>query len=101
MGSYAQPMRSSRRQFLTHIGAAGLANWVFFPHPLAANRSGQLALGADTNKSAVPADTDGVAKRVRQEFLHAWNGYKQYAWATTSFVLCAKAIGTGMLCRST
>lgn len=74
-------MRSSRRQFLTHIGAAGLANWVFFPHPLAANRSGQLALGADTNKSAVPADTDEVAKRVRQEFLHAWNAYKQYAWA--------------------
>jgi hypothetical protein len=65
---------------LTHIGAAGLANWVFFPHPLAANRSGQLALGADTNKSAVPADTDEVAKRVRQEFLHAWNAYKQYAW---------------------
>ncbi len=21
-----------------------------------------------------------MAERVRQDFLHAWNGYKQYAW---------------------
>ena len=30
----------------------------------------------------VSADVDKVqlAEKVRQEFLHAWNGYKQYAW---------------------
>jgi len=65
---------------LSHIGAAGLASRVFFTRPFAANRSGQLALGADSNKSAPLADTDEVAKRVSQEFQHAWNGYKQYAW---------------------
>ncbi len=26
------------------------------------------------------ADQAAMAERVRQEFLHAWNGYKQYAW---------------------
>ena len=26
------------------------------------------------------ADNAEMANRVRQEFLHAWNGYKQYAW---------------------
>jgi ER degradation enhancer, mannosidase alpha-like 2 len=25
-------------------------------------------------------DQSAMAERVRQEFLHAWNGYKQYAW---------------------
>jgi len=65
---------------LSHIGAAGLASRVFFTRPFAANRSGQLALGADANKSAPLADTDEVAKRVSREFQHAWNGYKQYAW---------------------
>ena len=25
-----------------------------------------------------------MAERVRQEFLHAWNGYKQYAWGMIS-----------------
>jgi mannosidase alpha-like ER degradation enhancer 2 len=27
-----------------------------------------------------PADKPKTANRIRQEFLHAWNGYKQYAW---------------------
>ena len=31
------------------------------------------------NTTAGP-DKAEVAERVRQEFLHAWNGYKQYAW---------------------
>lgn len=29
---------------------------------------------------AGPADRAALAARVRQEFLHAWNGYKRYAW---------------------
>jgi ER degradation enhancer, mannosidase alpha-like 2 len=29
---------------------------------------------------AAKADQAAMAERVRQEFLHAWNGYKQYAW---------------------
>lgn len=27
-----------------------------------------------------PASTSALAKEVRAEFLHAWNGYKKYAW---------------------
>ena len=73
-------MKSSRRHFLTHVGAAGLANWVLLPHLFGTDISAQLALGTDTSKSPLPPDTDEIAKRVRQEFLHAWNGYKQYAW---------------------
>jgi mannosidase alpha-like ER degradation enhancer 2 len=33
---------------------------------------------ADLNAAA--ADQNVMANRVRQEFLHAWNGYKKYAW---------------------
>jgi mannosidase alpha-like ER degradation enhancer 2 len=65
---------------LSHIGAAGFSKWIFTPHPFAANRNGQPARGADSNKSAAPAHSDEAANKVREEFLHAWNGYKQYAW---------------------
>lgn len=36
----------------------------------------------DTKKTTAPANAENaaMANRVRQEFLHAWNGYKQYAW---------------------
>jgi ER degradation enhancer, mannosidase alpha-like 2 len=73
-------MKSSRRQFFTRTGAAGLANWVLFRHSLATNSPGHIALGSDKGKSPLPADTEEIAKRIRQEFLHAWSGYKQYAW---------------------
>jgi len=41
---------------------------------------------AKERKTAVPGkrltggDKEDMAKLVREEFLHAWNGYKQYAW---------------------
>ena len=37
---------------------------------------------AETLKAAKPGSVDNaeMASRVRQEFLHAWNAYKQYAW---------------------
>jgi mannosidase alpha-like ER degradation enhancer 2 len=41
---------------------------------------------AEERKTAVPdrsltgGDKEDMAKLVREEFLHAWNGYKQYAW---------------------
>jgi ER degradation enhancer, mannosidase alpha-like 2 len=73
-------MKSSRRQFFTRIGAAGLASWVLFRHSFATNSPGHIALGSDMGKSPLPADTEEIAKRIRQEFLHAWSGYKQYAW---------------------
>src|SRR5215470_13650493 len=40
------------------------------------------ALNAQTSPPAKPApDGDrAMAARVRQEFLHAWNGYRKYAW---------------------
>lgn len=45
-----------------------------------------VATWAEERKTAVPdgsltgSDKEDMAKRVRDEFLHAWNGYKQYAW---------------------
>jgi ER degradation enhancer, mannosidase alpha-like 2 len=35
---------------------------------------------AKAGDQAAKADQAAMAERVRQEFLHAWNGYKQYAW---------------------
>lgn len=35
---------------------------------------------AQMNATASSIDKTVVAEKVRQEFLHAWNGYKQYAW---------------------
>jgi mannosidase alpha-like ER degradation enhancer 2 len=48
--------------------------------------AGTLGLASGERKpiqsAATPtaADNAEMANRVRQEFLHAWNGYKQYAW---------------------
>lgn len=71
----------SRRHFLA---AAGLAccpgSGLFRRVPLLS-----LIQGFQDSTTAAPsselgkADQD-TAKRVRQEFLHAWAGYKQYAW---------------------
>jgi ER degradation enhancer, mannosidase alpha-like 2 len=49
---------------------------------------GSLMLGAalatmvtaNAQDNAANADRAAMAQRVRREFLHAWNGYKQYAW---------------------
>jgi ER degradation enhancer, mannosidase alpha-like 2 len=40
-----------------------------------------IALAAKARKKTqTPVGDPAMAKRVREEFLHAWNGYKQYAW---------------------
>jgi mannosidase alpha-like ER degradation enhancer 2 len=59
-------------------------------HPVLAQgekkSDGRKAKSAASKKSAKPGATENakadaeMANRVRQEFLHAWNGYKQYAW---------------------
>jgi hypothetical protein len=36
-----------------------------------------------------------IASEVRQEFLHAWNGYKQYAWGHDDLKPLSKTIATG------
>jgi hypothetical protein len=42
------------------------------------SKAGVVAATARADEK-VPADAE-MAERVRQEFRHAWNGYKQYAW---------------------
>jgi hypothetical protein len=36
--------------------------------------------GPPTAQSSTQANKQLLAKQVREEFLHAWNGYKKYAW---------------------
>jgi mannosidase alpha-like ER degradation enhancer 2 len=61
--------------------------------------AGNLALapisGAQT-KQPVPASSAAIdkaemANRVRQEFLHAWNAYKQYAWGHDELMPLSKS----------
>jgi mannosidase alpha-like ER degradation enhancer 2 len=37
-------------------------------------------LGQEKLPNTANTDNDEMANRVREEFLHAWNAYKQYAW---------------------
>ncbi|MBZ5522892.1 MAG: glycoside hydrolase family 47 protein [Acidobacteriia bacterium] len=43
-----------------------------------------LLIGVMTAQTSAPVpqanDASDMAAKIRQEFLHAWNGYKQYAW---------------------
>ncbi len=39
-----------------------------------------LVLGSYSSISAQAVDKKQMAERVRAEFLHSWNGYKQYCW---------------------
>lgn len=39
-----------------------------------------MVAGANTQNDVAKTDRAATAQQVRQEFLHAWNGYKQYAW---------------------
>ncbi len=67
--------------FSTRIAIAFLV--VAFSHTLIA-QTGQTtssASGSGQTSFDVRSATDAqMAERVRQEFVHAWNGYKQYAW---------------------
>ncbi len=39
-----------------------------------------VALGQEAKGATKPPTNAELAQRVREEFLHAWNGYKKYAW---------------------
>ncbi len=41
---------------------------------------GSMVLSEPESSAAPNLNKAEMAERVRQEFLHAWNGYKQYAW---------------------
>jgi mannosidase alpha-like ER degradation enhancer 2 len=74
----------SRRQLLQTFGLAWLGSIAPFGAPLrsvaaSAARARQAAAPRKANP-AVDKDKAETAKLVRDEFLHAWNGYKQYAW---------------------
>lgn len=65
-----------RRQFLRGaLGAAGLATAAGLSRPRTALAS---TLSPATGAALPPNPV--VAADVRNEFLHAWNGYKQFAW---------------------
>lgn len=40
----------------------------------------QVVLAQSTPAKNTPASNEEMAQRVREEFRHAWDGYKQYAW---------------------
>ncbi len=81
--SKPQVMRFSRRQWLRTFGFAWLGGRTLLG---ASPRSATTWLAPGQQAAAPPKPlTSGVdkaemAKLVREEFLHAWNGYKQYAW---------------------
>jgi mannosidase alpha-like ER degradation enhancer 2 len=72
----------SRRRFVQLLGAAGLGSWSLTGRIVARNPGWQPAAAAGENRLAGTAQADPAetAKRIQEEFLHAWNGYKQFAW---------------------
>ena len=44
-----------------------------------------------TTSGRAPQRIPATAAKVREEFLHAWNGYKQYAWGHDSLLPLSKA----------
>lgn len=63
-----------------------IVRFVLFVGALAAAPSVRLTQATSQNPGPVSAgqwtsaDKSAMASRVREEFLHAWNAYKQYAW---------------------
>src|SRR5438128_1473025 len=73
-----------RRHFLrvlgwVSLGGATVSGWA--PLLVAAFPASRRRV-AQPQQSATLADANSsrMASRVREEFLHAWNGYKRYAW---------------------
>lgn len=76
---------SARRHFLRALGFACLGGRALLGSPMLLSGtsfgSALLSHPDPQASAAVPGlDKAEMAERVRQEFLHAWNGYKQYAW---------------------
>src|SRR5256885_3902982 len=60
------------------LSKLAVAWWIAFSFHSAA---AQAIPAAPNAKTAIQTASDAeMAERVRQEFLHAWKGYKQYAW---------------------
>jgi Glycosyl hydrolase family 47 len=69
-----------RRQFLRGaLGAAGLATTTGLVLPGTALAATRSPAGRALSAATLPPDPV-VAADVRGEFLHAWNGYKKFAW---------------------
>ena len=65
------PLKPSRRQFLLGTSAAAAAAAFGMP--------GNAYAATGPSGTSLPPDQE-IAADVRNEFLHAWNGYKQFAW---------------------
>lgn len=72
-------MRNWNRRELLRLGVAAPAA-LAAPFRSPAHAAYAPPTGTRKAKAAPPIDAPEVAARVRQEFLHAWNGYKKYAW---------------------
>jgi ER degradation enhancer, mannosidase alpha-like 2 len=78
----------SRRQWLRTVGLAWLGGRTLLSaSPLSASTTPAATWRSQGQPAATPkkapisaGDKAEMAKLVREEFLHAWNGYKQYAW---------------------
>ena len=72
----------SRRSFAKFLGVAGIGSWSLAGKVFARNGGSKLNsdLGQSQTASAARTDPTEAAKRIQEEFLHAWNGYKQFAW---------------------
>jgi len=69
-------LSSSRRHFLRTIGLAGLGS-ITLATPRCLSAAAKSIVPPQT---AIRSGDQVMADRVREEFLHAWNGYKQFAW---------------------
>lgn len=70
----------SRRHFLGALGFGSLQALLAAPRPLA-QASSSRERSKEPSKTGIAASADAqMPGLIRQEFLHAWNGYKQYAW---------------------
>ena len=65
------PRKPSRRQFLLGSSAAAAAAALGMP--------GNAYAATASRGTHLPPDAE-IAADVRNEFVHAWNGYKQFAW---------------------
>src|SRR6266568_6353781 len=65
------PLKPSRRQFLLGTSAAAAAAAFGMP--------GNAYAATGSGGTSLPQDQE-IAADVRHEFLHAWNGYKRFAW---------------------
>jgi ER degradation enhancer, mannosidase alpha-like 2 len=68
--------RLSRRGFLQSCSAAWLASAI----PFVAASPATAHIAKSKKKAQTTVGDPAMASRVREEFLHAWNGYKQYVW---------------------